>query len=387
MPSCPHTLMHSYTYALIHLCTSPLHRYNSYAMFQQWLALGERPYTDADAEWDDFVARHPHGSLLQTTNWARLKGRFGWTGYRVWLRQEGRLVAGAQILFRSAAWGLVRMAYIPHGPLVNWQDSEQVAVLFNQIDQAIYQHRASLLKMEPRLWDDEISAEAWRTFCQTNACLPDANTIQPPRTILLDLHPSEEEILAGMKQKTRYNIGLAARKDITVRAGARQDIAAFTQLLHTTGQRNTFGVHEPAYYQAAFDLFAPGQAALMLAEYNGQPLAGVMVFRHGAQAAYLYGASSNVARDRMPSYAAQWAGIQWAKSQGCTSYDLWGVPDATLETLEAEFRQRDEGLWGVYRFKRGFGGTLRRTVGAVDRPYNALAYRLYLRRSRRGSAA
>lgn len=367
------------------LCTSPLHRYNSGAMFQKLLALGERPYTDADAEWDEFVARHPHGSLLQTTNWARLKGRFGWTGYRVWLRQEGQLIAGAQILFRSAAWGLVRMAYIPHGPLVNWQDGEQVAVLFNQVDQAVYQHRASLLKMEPRLWQDEVSADSWHTLCRENGCLPDAVTIQPPHTILIDLRASEEEILGGMKPKTRYNIGLAARKGITVRTGAREDVIAFTQLMHVTGQRNAFGVHDPAYYQAAFDLFAPEQAALILAAYEGQPLAGVMVFRHGDQAAYLYGASSNIERERMPSYAAQWAGIQWAKSQGCTSYDLWGIPDAPLETLEAEFTQRQEGLWGVYRFKRGFGGMLRRTVGAVDRPYNNLVYRLYQRRNRRGS--
>lgn len=79
----------------------------------------------------------------------------------------------------------------------------------------------------------------------------------------------------------------------------------------------------------------------------------------------------------MPAYAAQWAGIRWARSRGCQSYDLWGVPDADEVVLEAGFTDRPDGLWPVYRFKRGFGGELRRTVGAVDRVYNSLLHRLY----------
>ena len=356
-------------------------------MWQKWLAADEKAYSESDAEWDAFVAAHRHGSLLQTTRWARLKSRFGWTGYRVWLRQAGQLVAGAQLLFRSTAWGLVRMGYIPHGPLVDWDNAEQVRVLLNQIDQAAYWHRAALVKMEPRVWEDELSAESWRALCLEQGCLPDTDTIQPPRTAVIDLRPSEDNILAAMKQKTRYNIRLAAKKEVSVREGTLADVAAFNQLLRVTGQRDNFGVHAPEYYHAAYTLFAPDHAALLLAEYAGRPLAGVMVFRHGRQAAYLYGASGNEERERMPAYAAQWAAMQWAKRQGCTSYDLWGVPDATPETLEANFTQHDNGLWGVYRFKRGLGGEIRRTVGAADRSYNAWVYRLYRRRrSQEGSA-
>ncbi len=82
----------------------------------------------------------------------------------------------------------------------------------------------------------------------------------------------------------------------------------------------------------------------------------------------------------MPAYAAQWAGIRWAKARGCTSYDLWGIPDAAEEELEAGFTDRQDGLWPVYRFKRGFGGEIKRTVGAADRVYNKLLHRLYTRR-------
>jgi peptidoglycan pentaglycine glycine transferase (the first glycine) len=120
-----------------------------------------------------------------------------------------------------------------------------------------------------------------------------------------------------------------------------------------------------------------GQVALFLAEYEGRPLAGVMVFALGETAAYLYGASSNEERQRMPTYAVQWAAMEWAKARGCQRYDLWGIPDAPEEELETNFADRHDGLWGVYRFKRGFGGQVQRTVGAADHIYNKLVYKLY----------
>jgi lipid II:glycine glycyltransferase (peptidoglycan interpeptide bridge formation enzyme) len=351
-------------------------------MLEQIFTLEEQPYTEDDAEWDAFVASHPHGSLLQTTQWARLKNRFGWRSHRVWLRRDGRLVAGAQVLFRSAALGLVHFGYIPHGPLVAWDDDEQVSVLFNQIDFAAYEHRAGLLKLEPLLWQREMPPAAWEALCARHDCLPHTDNVQPPRTLLVDLAPPEEEILAAMKQKTRYNIRLAARKGVAVRQGTAGDIPLFNGLIQRTAARAEFGVHAPHYYKAFYDLFAPEHAALFIAEYEGRPLAAIMVGALGETATYLYGASSDEERQRMPTYAVQWAAMRWAKARGCRHYDLWGVPDYPEQELEDAFTERGDGLWGVYRFKRGFGGELRRTVGAADRVYNQLLYRLY--RWRRG---
>lgn len=351
-------------------------------MFDNFLEIQEKPYDDEDAEWDAFVANHRHGSILQTTNWARLKARFGWRSQRVWLRREGRLVAGGQMLIRSAALGLIRVAYIPHGPLVDWQDEEQVSVLFNQLDLAAYEQRAGFLKIEPRLWQSDLSPEQWHEIYSNQAGNKSSDTIQPPQTAIVNLVPSEDEILAGMKQKTRYNIRLAGKKGVVVREGAAADVPAFNRLIQLTGQRNAFGVHSANYYQLAFDLFMPDHGALLLAEFNGRPLAAVMVFRCGEKAAYLYGASSGEERNRMPTYAVQWAAMQWAKNHGCTEYDLWGIPDFAPDILENEFDSRSDGLWGVYRFKRGFGGEVKRTVDPVDRVYNKFVYRLYQGRQR-----
>jgi lipid II:glycine glycyltransferase (peptidoglycan interpeptide bridge formation enzyme) len=145
-----------------------------------------------------------------------------------------------------------------------------------------------------------------------------------------------------------------------------------------TSERDSFGVHLPQYYEQAFRLFSPqGGVCLLLAEVEGEPVAALMAFALGPRAWYLYGASGDAHREKMPNYLLQWEAILWARSRGCDEYDMWGVPDKDLDVLEEGFTNRRDGLWGVYRFKRGFGGRLVRTVGAWDLPLGAVSYRLY----------
>jgi lipid II:glycine glycyltransferase (peptidoglycan interpeptide bridge formation enzyme) len=120
-------------------------------------------------------------------------------------------------------------------------------------------------------------------------------------------------------------------------------------------------------------------AELLVAEFEGKPLAALFVARNGKRAYYLYGASTDEERNRMPTYLLQWEAMKWAKAHGSEEYDLWGVPDEEEATLEANFEKRHDGLWGVYRFKRGFGGRLQRAAQAMDRVYNPLLYWAYLR--------
>jgi lipid II:glycine glycyltransferase (peptidoglycan interpeptide bridge formation enzyme) len=115
----------------------------------------------------------------------------------------------------------------------------------------------------------------------------------------------------------------------------------------------------------------------LVAEFEQSPLAALMVFAHGRRAWYFYGASVPANREFMPTYLLQWEAMRWARAQGCTEYDLWGVPDTNEEALEAQFTGRSDGLWGVYRFKRGFGGQLRRAPDPFDRVYRPVFYRLY----------
>jgi lipid II:glycine glycyltransferase (peptidoglycan interpeptide bridge formation enzyme) len=190
------------------------------------------------------------------------------------------------------------------------------------------------------------------------------------------LKGEENDILSRMKQKTRYNIKLAQKHGVVVNASS--DVREFHRLMVVTGERDGFGVHSLDYYQTAYNLFHPIKGCeLFYAEYQGEILAALFVFAHGNRAWYFYGASSNEHRELMATYLIQWQAMRWAHARGCLEYDLWGVPDQDLETLEANFTNVQQGLWGVYRFKRGFGGILRRSAGPWDRVYQPMVYAVY----------
>ncbi|MEE8390637.1 MAG: peptidoglycan bridge formation glycyltransferase FemA/FemB family protein [Anaerolineae bacterium] len=326
-------------------------------------------------DWDRFVVRRTDGHILQTSPWGALKSQFGWTDERVGLIRGDDLVAGAQILYRRLPVGLGRLAYVPKGPLTDWSNEEQVRALLASLDSAVRSQGSIALMIEPDLSDEIAHRERLRALGFRPSPL---DAIQPRRTLVVDISPDEATILAAMKSKTRYNVRLAARKGVTVREAGEADLLAFHTLMAATAARDRFGVHTPAYYEEAYRLFVPRNwARLLLAEVEGEPVAALMVFALLPRAWYLVGASGNAHREKMPTYLLQWEAIRWAKSLGCTTYDLYGVPDEDVETLEAEFIQRRDGLWGVYRFKRGFGGRLLRSVGAWDRVYAPVRYRLY----------
>ncbi len=314
-------------------------------------------------EWEQFTETDPTTHLLQTATWGELKAGFDWSPRFIRVGQ-----IGAMVLFRRLPLGM-SVAYIPRGPVGSGSWIE----LWPAVDELCRQEKAVFLRVEPNLWEPapaETIDQQLPGFVSTSA------TIQPPRSIFIDLEPSEEEILNRMKSKTRYNIRLAKRKGVEVSQST--DIEAFHRMSLTTGARDEFGVHSLAYYQRAYELFSPkGACALYLAYYEGQPLSGLMVFAHGETAWYFYGASTNQERNRMPTYLLQWEAIRWAKQKGCKVYDMWGIPDFPEDELEDQFMTRSDGLWGVYRFKRGFSGKICRTIGAWDRVYRPLSYMLY----------
>jgi peptidoglycan pentaglycine glycine transferase (the first glycine) len=329
--------------------------------------------------WNVFISAHPEAHLLQTGPWGDLKSRFGWEAVRLTLEGPQGPLAGAQVLFRPLLPVISRvapcLAYVPHGPVVDWEEEGLVAELIAALHRLCRQRRAILLKIEPDLPD----APRWASRLIALGFRPSPQTVQPPRTILVDLRPAEEEILAAMKAKARYNIRLAGHKGVTVRAGTAADLPVFCRLAEETAARDAFAIHSADYYSAAYELFAPyDMVRLFLAEHEGEPLAGLMAFAHGERAWYIYGASSDRKRELMPNYLLQWEAMRWAKACGCRTYDLWGIPDEDEETLEADFTRRDDGLWGVYRFKRGFGGRVSRYVGAWDYVYSPSLYRLFI---------
>lgn len=318
-----------------------------------------------DEEWNRFVERHPHGHLLQSCQWAQFKSHHAWSACRVIARDGGQIVAGAQVLFRRV--GPVAAAYVPKGPVVEWDNAAQAAAVMDGLHAVCRRRRAIFLRVEPDLPHSPDLAQLL-----TAMKFRFAGKVQPLSTLHLDIDRDPDEILARMKPKTRYNIRLAERKGVQVREGTEADVSAFYRLSQITSLRDDFPIHAETYYRDAYRIFVPSDMArLLLAEYDGEVIAGLMVFAFGATAWYMYGASSNRHRNMMPNHLLQWRAIRWARARGCKVYDFWGIPDEIGQNpdLAAFASERSDGLWGVYRFKEGFGGRVVRYMGAYDFAY------------------
>jgi peptidoglycan pentaglycine glycine transferase (the first glycine) len=318
-------------------------------------------------QWKTFLSQFENPHILQTAEWGELKRAFGWEVERI---VSGS--AGVQILFRKLPLGFT-VGYLPK-PVFSGQSSVISEQFLAEVDKVCRQKRAVFLKIEPDGWSTDhcpLNTEHW-------SLRTSPHNIQPPRTVIVSLEGTDDEILGRMKQKCRYNVRLAEKKGVTIRAW--DDLDGFHRLMQVTGGRDGFGVHSLEYYKKAYSLFhSTGVTELLVAEFASRPLAALTVFALGKRAYYLYGASNDDERNRMPTYLLQWEAMKWAKSRGCTEYDLWGVPDEEESALEAQFENRHDGLWGVYRFKRGFGGQVKRAAQALDRVYMPLLYWAYLK--------
>ena len=186
-------------------------------------------------DWNHFLTGHPNAHLLQTGEWGELKSAFGWKPVRI---TNGE--AGVQILFRKLPLGFT-IGYIPKANIGQ--------SLLSEIDLVCKRNHAIFLKLEPDLWDDQ-SLETLNLQLETSQ-----HNIQPPRTIIVDIRGTEDEILAKMKQKTRYNIRLAEKKGVTVHTW--DDIEAFHKMMLVTGGRDGFGIHSLEYYKRAYELLHP----------------------------------------------------------------------------------------------------------------------------------
>ncbi len=287
------------------------------------------------------------------------------------LCHQGKVVAQALVLRRAlpgVPWGI---GYVPKGPILAWEDEATVRVALQSLAEIAARLRLLFLKIDPDV--DPTTPEGARviSLLRTAGWVPSPQAIQFRNTVLLDLRGTEEDVLARMKPKWRYNIRLAMRRGVHVRLGRAEDLAQFYALYAETARRDRFLIRPFAYYHHLWQHFlARDMAVLLLAEWEGNIVAGLMLFFFGRRAWYMYGASAGgPVRRHMPNHLLQWEAIRLARRRGCDVYDMWGAPDRLDES---------DPMWGVYRFKVGFGGVFQPWIGPWDLPRYRRLYALYI---------
>jgi lipid II:glycine glycyltransferase (peptidoglycan interpeptide bridge formation enzyme) len=334
-------------------------------------------------KWHNALINLPNPHPLQSWQWGQFKSRWGWSAIPL-LLDLGKEVANkhplaaAMVLKRKVPRLPFSILYVPKGPILDYNDAALRRVALAQLEKLARREKAIFVKIDPdvihswgleeeerrspigRKFTEELQQRGWR-FSD--------DQIQFRNTVELDLDRPSDDILAAMKSKTRYNIRLAGRKDVVIRHATPADFPTIAGMYMETADRDDFTVRPTDYYLDAWQSFyEAGLAQPLLAEYDGMPLGAVIIVRYGQRAIYMYGASTDIERNRMPNYLLQWEAIRWAQEQGCTVYDFWGAPD--------EFDESDP-LWGVWRFKDGFQGQVVRHIGAWDYPARPFWYWVY----------
>ncbi|MDD5626921.1 MAG: peptidoglycan bridge formation glycyltransferase FemA/FemB family protein [Patescibacteria group bacterium] len=331
-------------------------------------------------ELNNFIVQYGGSNFLQSWEWGELQKNLGRDIWRVGIEEAGKLVFSALIIKNRLPLGRSYL-YCPRGPvfenskfkiqnlkLVGWK------LLSEKIREVAQKERAVFFRFDyPDLHLPEFLK---------GKVVQSPKDIQPRSTLIWDITGSEEEILAQMKPKTRYNIRLAQRKGVRVRQGVEQtDLNIFLSLIKETSQRDGFKIHPEFYYQKMVDFLGKeGILKIFLAELQEKVLAANLVLFWGERATYLHGASGNANRNVMAPHLLQWEQIREAKRFGCREYDFWGImSELGIRNQELGIKTNDEqSSWvGITRFKKGFGGREVNYAGTYDFALNHSWYKIY----------
>lgn len=337
--------------------------------------------------WFDFVSKHPLGNIHQIPAWGLFQEKVPSRG-KYWIiglfNDADELIGGTLLVRYQLPKGLSWL-YSPRGPLINYEKPvEEMEALTLKIRQIASKEKSVFWRIDPGI---ELNEESEQKIYK-GGIMKKFKTVkygfQPEHSLILDLEPTEAEILKQMKPKGRYNIKVAHKKGIEVRKinhknahELEKGIDDFYAIFSETTSRDHFTGHPKEYYKNFLTKLAESPAspknnqpaaALYLAYLKDTPLAGLLATYHADTATYYFGASSNQHRNLMAPYALHWKAIQDAKAQGFKKYDFFGVAPPN----------NSKHSWaGVTQFKTRFGGTRTQYPKAMELPLKKMLYSLY----------
>lgn len=337
-----------------------------------------------ESDWDQIVLNVPDAHFMQTSLWAKIKKENGWfPHYMLWKDKNGQIVSYAMVLEKEVQFFHIltlKIHYAPKGPIFLKNDTRMITQVLSDLNCFSKLRKGIFIKIDPDLVFEKMQLKAdieslfnydpaYVKLLKDQKWVESNEQVQFRNTIIIPLKKDANEILMEMKQKTRYNIRLSEKKGVKVRIGGPSDFDELFSLYAETAMRDGFVIRAKEYYLNVWtEFFSAGICEPLIAEYEGKILAAVIIYYFSNKAFYVYGMSSLEHRNLMATYLLQWKAILRAKEKNCKFYDLWGAPDELSE---------EDRMWGVYKFKTGFGGIFIKTVGAWDYPINKLGYQLY----------
>jgi lipid II:glycine glycyltransferase (peptidoglycan interpeptide bridge formation enzyme) len=304
-----------------------------------------------DRDWDDFLAQTPGGHHVQTSLWARVKSLLGWQAIRLVVMQDGRIVAGAQLLLRSFAVG-GRVGFVPKGPVFAVDDPGLADLLVEELFQIVKTCGIGVLIVQP-----PNNGGAFASLLPGWGFSPTIIEVAPAATVVLDLSPDLDKIFARMKKKGRRYIRHGLRQGLIGREGNEHDLSMFYQLHVATSQRQKWPIYPKQYFDELWRVFSQhGHAGLFLCEYHGEVVSAQLAIGFGNTVVVKTSGWSGQHSSLGPNQVLEWTTIQWAKSRGYRFYDLEGIDVEAAKTLLRDDPLPEAAKQSWFYYKLQYGG-------------------------------
>ncbi|HCK67183.1 MAG TPA: hypothetical protein DHW49_13045, partial [Anaerolineae bacterium] len=297
--------------------------------------------------WNEIISKLPNPHFLQTYEWGQVKAKYGWEPiYLIWTEKQLSVISSQSFstenwslisdnclaaclvlkrtILRNAFAARVSILYAPKGPLLDWSNESLRNRVFDDLQTFAKKQGAIFLKIDPdivlgRGVESGNSDQVITSEMKRRGWVESQEQIQFKNTVIIDLSESEENLLARMKQKTRYNIRLAEKKGVSIREGKLDDLENLYRMYAETSVRDGFVIRDENYYMTVWKIFMQSavsnqpSAVPLIAEVDNEPVAAIFLFMFAGRAYYVYGMSRNAHREKMPTYLLQWEAIRWAK--------------------------------------------------------------------------
>ena len=311
--------------------------------------------------WDELVVANPDGGhYLQSKAWGQFRSHRGYRP-RYYIFENGSTPVAVLFLERRVA-SFGRLWYASKGPgLTSEADFEKFTEVLRPAASGAF-----MARLEPTIVqtpDNKLTVARSGLECAKQQILK--------ATIIVDIAPDEETVIASFKQKTRYNIRLAGRHGVAAAPveSSDENLNRMYDLMHVTQQRAGYFLHTREYFIELWKaLAAAGHGQLFFASFEGQVLAGVYAVHMGTKGWYKDGGSVREHTNVMAPYLLQWEVMRWLKGQGVTTYDLVGVAPRD----QAGHHIMDS----LEHFKLGFSQNIVEFVGTFDLPLKPV-YKLW----------
>lgn len=334
-----------------------------------------------EKEFETFAIKHPQYSFFQTKEIANYREKRGWKKYYVGLKKAGKIIAATMMLSKPAALKK-KVFYAPRGPLIDYEDPEILKIFFENLRKYLKKHGGYIFRFDPyfeyreRDIDGNLVEDGWNhesaiKNLKNLGIKVDPHPDQIKWLFALDLDKPPEELKKSFRQNTRNLINRTLKSGIKIRELKRDELKSFYEMCSRTAKRKGFE-HENkplAYYEDFYDLFGKDIKFLMAElEKDGQKIqlsCGMFILSGKREIIYLIAGNDENYLDLNAQYLIQWEIINYAYQHGYKRYNFYGI--------SGNFDKTDP-AYGMYRFKKGFGGYVIELIGGFEMPVSKTYY-------------